>query len=256
MEMFYDDDAKNLVLALIGAKLLDTHPTHRLIVHDWHLHADDATDNKIARQKERYASGEVPRMKRLSKNERDHLIAQYATPCAQNPTELHEEPLPVPEPVPAPVPVPEKDISEAKASSPRTDSGKPDPAEAIYQAYPRKVGHRSAIKAITQAIQRLKAKDMTIREAEVYLYRRVQTYARSPAGNDGPGTPHPSRWFNDERYEDDQGQWQVKNSERGSNGKRQESKNRLTEGAVERVTELLGWGEAGESEPRHGRALH
>jgi hypothetical protein len=219
MEMFYDADAKKLVLALIGAKLLDTHPTHRLVVHDWHLHADDATDNKIARQKERYASGEVPRMKRLSKNERDQLIAHYATPCAQNATESHEKPLPVPEPepVPDPEPVPEKQVSEAKASSPRTDSGKADPLEEIYKAYPRKVGKKSAIKAIARAIQQVKARGMPIREAQIWLYHRVQEYARSPAGNDGEFTPHPGTWFNQGRYDDSNEEWQRSSNARAAN---------------------------------------
>lgn len=148
-----------------------------------------------------------------------------------------------------------KQVSEAKASSPRKSSGKADPAEAIYQAYPRKVGHRSAIKAITQAIQRLKAKDMTIREAEVYLYRRVQAYARSPAGNDGPGTPHPSRWFNDERYEDDQDQWQVKNSERGTNAQRPQSRTGLQPGDAEEVIELFRRIETGEAYAGDAKSL-
>lgn len=110
-------------------------------------------------------------------------------------------------------------ISEAKASSPRTDSGKPDPIEEIYKAYPRKVGKQGAVKAITKAIQRVKSSGMQIREAEVYLFRRVQAYARSPAGNDGEFTPHPATWFNDGRYDDDPAQWQKLSGEKGkSNG--------------------------------------
>jgi hypothetical protein len=70
MEMFYDGDASALVEALISANLLERSVTHRLIVHDWHAHSDDATDNKLARSGIRYANGESPRMKRLSKQER------------------------------------------------------------------------------------------------------------------------------------------------------------------------------------------
>jgi uncharacterized protein YdaU (DUF1376 family) len=150
----------------------------------------------------------------------------------------------------------EQELSTANAVSPRTDSGKSDPIEEIYKAYPRKVGRRSAVKAITAAIQRVKARGMPIREAEVYLYRRVQAYARSPAGNDGSGTPHPATWFNDERYEDDQDQWQVKNSERGTSGNRQESRTRLKPGDVEAVIELFGGSEASQTRPGRGEPVH
>jgi uncharacterized protein YdaU (DUF1376 family) len=109
-------------------------------------------------------------------------------------------------------------VSEAKASSPRTDSGEADPIEEIYKAYPRKVGKAAAIKAILRGVQHLKARGMPIREAEVYLFRRVQSYARSPAGNDGEFTPHPATWFNRGSYDDDPAEWQKKANEKGSNG--------------------------------------
>lgn len=112
----------------------------------------------------------------------------------------------------------EEPVSEAKASSPRKASGKADPIEEIYKAYPRKVGKSAAIKAILRGVQHLKARGMPIREAEVYLFRRVQSYARSPAGNDGEFTPHPATWFNRGSYDDDPAEWQKKSSEKGSNG--------------------------------------
>lgn len=115
MEMFYSGDPKVLIDSLIAAVLVDRDETHRLIVHDWHIHSDDGTDNKLARSVARYANGELPRMRRLSKPERAHVSAQYATPCAQMRTESHEKPLPVPEPVPEPEPVKEQKPKQAQA---------------------------------------------------------------------------------------------------------------------------------------------
>jgi uncharacterized protein YdaU (DUF1376 family) len=123
-----------------------------------------------------------------------------------------------PSPSPSPSPSQEKHVSEAKASSPRKSSGTPDPIEEIYKAYPRKVGRRGALKAIAKAIQQVRNRGMTVREAQEWLYRQVQAYARSPAGQNGELTPHPATWFNRGSYDDDQQEWQHKSSERGTHG--------------------------------------
>jgi hypothetical protein len=107
MEMFYDDDPAKLIEALVVSGLLDRDPVHRLVVHDWHIHSDDATDNKLARATQYYANGEMPRMRRIGHIERDKLEQKYANPCARKTTTSHGEPLPVPEPVPVPVNTPQ-----------------------------------------------------------------------------------------------------------------------------------------------------
>lgn len=138
-------------------------------------------------------------------------------------------------------------VSEPNGSSPRANSGKPDPVEAIYQAYPRRVGRQVAIKAIKRAVQHVKARGHTLREAEVWLFRKVQEYARSPAGNDGEFTPHPATWFNQGRYDDDPKEWLIKNSERGRNG--HESRNGLSQSDAAEVAEIFSRLEAGDAKP-------
>lgn len=74
-------------------------------------------------------------------------------------------------------------------------------AEAIYQLYPRKVGKQAALKAILKALKSL--------PSEV-LSERVRAYAAATARwpkKDKEFIPHPSTWFNDGRYEDDQNEW-------------------------------------------------
>jgi hypothetical protein len=77
MEMFYDGPPSEMVAALVSAGLLEANAEHRLIVHDWHIHSDDATDNKLTRGGLLYANGKAPRMRRLSKEERERFASKH-----------------------------------------------------------------------------------------------------------------------------------------------------------------------------------
>jgi len=142
-----------------------------------------------------------------------------------------------------------KELSEAKASSPRKDSGKPNPIaiEAIYREYPRKVGKEAALKAISRAVDRLRSDHGGTHEAQVYLFRRVQSYARSPAGNCGELTPHPATWFNQGRYNDDPKEWQRKANERGTSyGNSNQGRGGITGDEMSRILDSLGGSETGD----------
>ena len=133
MEMFYDGDAPAMILALVQSGFLEPNEEHRLIVHDWHIHSDDATDNKLSRNGMRYANGELPRMRRLSAKEREKACARYEDPCAQMRTNAHdtaqnEEPCALPEPesctrVQSQSPVPEPVEEQLPLSIPSTAPG-------------------------------------------------------------------------------------------------------------------------------------
>ncbi len=56
----YDGDGKALLEALVAEHWLDRHPTHRLVVHDWHEHADDAVKRFIARNHTTFADIDTP----------------------------------------------------------------------------------------------------------------------------------------------------------------------------------------------------
>lgn len=51
-------DPERLVEVLVRRRLLDRHPEHRLVVHDWHEHADDAVHYKLARAGVDFANGQ------------------------------------------------------------------------------------------------------------------------------------------------------------------------------------------------------
>jgi 5-methylcytosine-specific restriction endonuclease McrA len=80
-------------------------------------------------------------------------------------------------------------------------------AEEIYKHYPRKVGKPAAIKAIISAIAKVKGD-------YAFLEERTRAFAKSPAGNAGDFTPYPATWFNQERYNDDEREWQRSDDRR------------------------------------------
>jgi hypothetical protein len=65
-----DRPARELIEALIECRLLDPHPEHRLVVHDWADHAEDSVHTRLARAGELFADGRPPRSSRLAKSDR------------------------------------------------------------------------------------------------------------------------------------------------------------------------------------------
>jgi hypothetical protein len=102
-------------------------------------------------------------------------------------------------------------------------------AEAIYQQYPRKVGKRSALKSIDNAIVRLfdgelAGVKMTWEQAEEYLISRTRLFANSPAGQKGSYTPYPATFFNRGSYMDSPEEWWAEGvTERDRNNRREAS---------------------------------
>lgn len=104
--------ADQLIPALVSAGWLDADPVHRLIVHDWHDHADDATKKRVERGKQPWASESV-RQRRTT--------ADNGGKCPPA--------LPVPEPEPVPEPVPESVALPPRAAT--TDRPSADSFEAM-----------------------------------------------------------------------------------------------------------------------------
>ena len=86
----------------------------------------------------------------------------------------------------------------------KEQNGTPSPAapvidaEKIYEAYPLKVGKPAALKAISKAMVKVEPSE---------LLALTQAYATRRNG-DLSFTPHPSTWFNQERYNDDPSTWE------------------------------------------------
>lgn len=65
-ELGWDGAPGRLVDAFITAGFLDAHPTYRLVVHDWHEHADQAVQRLLARQGETFVTLEKKKRKLTS----------------------------------------------------------------------------------------------------------------------------------------------------------------------------------------------
>jgi hypothetical protein len=79
-------------------------------------------------------------------------------------------------------------------------------ADAIYEAYPRKVAPDAAKRAIKAALKKVGFDE---------LLAAVTEFAASPKGQ-GEFCPHPATWFNEGRWADDRKEWKRA----GSNGKK------------------------------------
>ena len=65
----------SLVPALVAARLVDPHPTHRLVVHDWHDHADQAVQRVLSRRGESFVTNEKKKRKPSSRRLASELAA-------------------------------------------------------------------------------------------------------------------------------------------------------------------------------------
>jgi hypothetical protein len=168
-------DASVLIAALVDCGWLDKHPKYRLVIHDWHLHADDTTKKRVQRDGNWWASEFVEDCRILSDKKR----------------------LPEPEPEPEPEPSAAADgetVDEVRATGGQMVE--------IYNAYPVRTGRKAALKAIAQALKE---------HPPDYLLAKVREYAASPAvtTQQRKYIPHPATWFNRGSYDDDPAEWQV-----------------------------------------------
>lgn len=73
MQLDWRGNADELVQSLLASGWLDINEELRLLVHDWHDHADNSVHTALARRCERFASGEIPKSGELNKHERERF---------------------------------------------------------------------------------------------------------------------------------------------------------------------------------------
>lgn len=80
-------------------------------------------------------------------------------------------------------------------------------AAMLYELYPRKVARPEALKAIIKA---LKSHGITL------LEEKVRAYAKAVENAEPRYIPHPSSWFNQERFNDDPATWKIREDARSN----------------------------------------
>lgn len=96
----WDGDAEKLVAALVSCRWLDEHDEHRLVIHDWSTHADDAVNLVLARRTTFFTDGTRPKLTRLAKPERERIQSQFDTHGAHTECTLPIPSHPLPKPSP------------------------------------------------------------------------------------------------------------------------------------------------------------
>lgn len=75
---FWDGDPDTLIAALIECRWLDEHPEHRLVLHDWNVHADNTVRTALLRAKESFWNGAPPRKPRNDdSHDDDATVSQH-----------------------------------------------------------------------------------------------------------------------------------------------------------------------------------
>lgn len=84
------DGVAALLAALVGTRWLDANDEHRLVIHDWAHHAEDAVHMALARAHGVFVDGTIPNYNRIGGAERAKLDEFYKrahdtpAPCSRN----------------------------------------------------------------------------------------------------------------------------------------------------------------------------
>lgn len=162
----YSGDAQALLKALLKACFLDADP---LRIHGWAEH--NGFHQAFADRASKAAKARWKRQEKTGDEKTRHEMSQALLLA-----------------------------SPSNASSMKTH------AEAVYQAYPKKIGKPVALRAILKAMQKVEP---------AMLLERTKAFAVAQIGGDPQYCPHPATWFNQERYNDDPSTWvRVNTNER------------------------------------------
>ena len=171
----WDGDPDALIGALISTGWLDESDEHRLLIHDWADHADDATRTALEKSRENFATGESPRKYRLRTNAiQSRLQRDSAAENRDSNASKTRQPGPEPEPEPGPEPV--------DTSGPPAPRGRKDPpvwalevAESLALAVKQRIPGTAPptaprLRAWAVEISRLEAEPALVAATVAWLY--------------------------------------------------------------------------------------
>ena len=176
-QLEWEGDETTLIEALVGCGWLDEHPEHRLVVHDWHAHADTTVRRSPQVRDHGFVTFEAGSG---SKDDNSHA-SHESVACASQVNDLRFTRQPEPEPEPEPEPA----SARARQADLEADFSE------WYGRYPNKVGKGAAVRAYQGA--RRKADQATLLDG---LDRYI---AGKP-----PDRPwcNPATWLNQDRWLD------------------------------------------------------
>jgi hypothetical protein len=161
-------DPATLIEALIAERWIDANDTYRLVIHDWHIHADDAVKKTLERAGETFATGENPRRDAVeppSRRQGDKVSLARGRGKGKG-----------------------KALAEAS-----TASG----FDRFWAAYPRRVKKPDALKAFGKL-----APDVPLVDAMVAAIEAQKSWPQWQR-DDGQFIPYPASWLNGRGWEDE-----------------------------------------------------
>lgn len=148
--LHWDKPCRELITALCEAKYLERHPKHRLIVHDWHEHADQTVKRYLAKHGLEFVKSEqVTRKPRASTK-----LANASTKLAQTSegNEVDGQPLPLPLPLPLPEPLPQPATCACAPSAADMNGQTSNRFDEFWLKWPRKASKDAAAMAWTSYV--------------------------------------------------------------------------------------------------------
>lgn len=183
----YDGNAAELIEAFISSGWIDRSDEHRLVVHDWHMHAPNYVKGNVSRHLGGFVSkapqGSLPP---TSPGEPGASVPPSLTkPSQAKPSTMSGSREPDVEP----------EIEKTEKPKPYSTD-----FEDFWQAFPsgRKTKKRTAWNAWKVAIRRV--------DDPTHLVQRAKDYARSEAGR-GEYVQMPSSWLTGGCWEDEDAVW-------------------------------------------------
>lgn len=234
----YRGDENEMVSALQLCGWLDPSDDHRILIHDWPDHADDAVQMRLARAHELFADGSAPKLGRFGGKERENLEIFYGVrtvralvddmrahddePCARNGA---IEPLivPLPEPHQSPTGAPpepeipliplagEFDIAPliGNGHGNRTRRGKPSIAELEVMLGPERLpwwekfwDEYPCKESKRDAMEAFERRVKT-RELAIEMWRGAKLYRAKLTANPALSPKYAQGWINGEREKDE-----------------------------------------------------
>ena len=184
----YDGNAEHLIDALFKSGWIDKSAKYRLVVHDWHDHADDGVQKFLKRNHLEFAS-------------------QDSSDVVETCRDMSRLPMPLPMPLPSPLytppdehgfhlepPAETRKLFEEDAEKEQSDFDRWFDGE-FWQLYPRRVGKAAARRAAKRKLntpgKRRFAAEMLKKQVPV-LTLRGKEYI-----------PYPATWVNRESWNDE-----------------------------------------------------
>ncbi len=195
----WQESPRKLVDALIETGWIDTCETHRLVVHDWSMHAPNYIKGNLQRWGKEFAK-EVTKEVTGVVNEPPREVTKEVT---------KEAPCEVGPPPKKSTTIPSLIPSQALPSQAAAAQHTPEKSnfDLFWDAVHCKTAKRAAEGAYEKAIKRLVMGGNV--DPHGYLLERMILFALSPVAKPPGRSPiHPSTWLNQDRFADDEAEWQ------------------------------------------------